>query len=184
MAALLARPALAADWAAVLASAKGQQVFWHAWGAIPRSTTYRPGRARGAAGVTLTQVKLASTADAVARVEAEMDAGKTSGGAVDLIWINGENFAAMKARGLLHGPFATDLPNWALVDVAGKPAVATDFTLATEGYESPRALAQLVFESELPAPPKTVAALADWARANPGRFHLSAAARLPRPGPS
>lgn len=172
LAALLARPALAADWAAVLASAKGQEVFWHAWGGDPKINDFIAWVAQEAAGlgVTLTHVKLASTADAVARVQAEMDAGKTSGGAVDLIWINGENFAAMKARGLLHGPFATDLPNWALVDVAGKPAVATDFTLATEGYESPWALAQLVFESELPAPPKTIAALADWARANPGRF--------------
>ncbi|MBE0555365.1 MAG: ABC transporter substrate-binding protein, partial [Rhodobacteraceae bacterium] len=124
-------------------------------------------------GVTLEHVKLASTADAVARVLAERDAGQTTGGAVDLIWINGENFAAMKEKGLLFGPFAERLPNWPLVDVAGKPAVVTDFTLPTGGFESPWAMARLVFEydsARLPAPPATIAALADWARANPGRF--------------
>lgn len=118
-------------------------------------------------------VKLASTSDAVARVVAEQAAGQGSGGAVDLIWINGENFAAMKTAGLLMGPFAKALPNWSLVDVAGKPAVATDFTLPTEGYESPWAMAQLVFEHDtahLPKPPKTLALLKDWILANPGRF--------------
>ena len=39
-----------------------------------------------------------------------MAAGQTSGGAVDLIWVNGENFAAMKSQGLLFGPLAETLP--------------------------------------------------------------------------
>ena len=123
--------------------------------------------------MTLEHVKLASTADAVARVLAERDAGQTTGGAVDLIWINGENFAAMKAQGLLHGPFAQSLPNWPLVDVAGKPATVTDFTLPTDGYESPWAMAQLVFEydtARLPAPPSDLPGLKAFILANPGRF--------------
>lgn len=44
--------------------------------------------------MTLEQVKLASTADAVARVVVEKAIGTDPGGAVDLIRINGENFAA------------------------------------------------------------------------------------------
>lgn len=153
--------------------AQGQEVFWHAWGGDPKINDFIAGLARDAEalGVKLTHVKLASTADAVARVRAEKAAGQTSGGAVDLIWINGENFAAMKAEGLLHGPFATGLPNWPLVDVAGKPATVTDFTVPTGGYESPWAMAQLVFEraGEV-TPPASIAGLADWAAANPGRF--------------
>ena len=104
---------------------------------------------------------------------AEQQAGQTEGGAVDLIWINGENFAAMKSQGLLYGPFTETLPNWPLVDVAGKPATVTDFTLPTEGFESPWAMAQLVFEHDtarLPQPPQSLDALAEWAIANPGRF--------------
>ena len=84
-------------------------------------------------GVTVEHVKLTDTADAVSRVLAEKTAGKDSGGAVDLIWINGANFAAMKEAGLLFGPWAEVLPNFRYVDVAGKPAVISDFTVPTEG---------------------------------------------------
>ncbi len=59
-------------------------------------------------GVKVEQVKLTDTAEAVARVRAEKAAGKDKGGSVDLIWINGPNFAAMKAEGLLHGPFMAE----------------------------------------------------------------------------
>lgn len=170
------RMAFAGDWDAILAEAKGQTVYWHAWGGDPKINDFIAfigAEAQARHGVTLEHVKLASTADAVARVLAERDAGQSTGGAVDLIWINGENFAAMKAQGLLFGPFAEALPNWPLVDTVGKPATVTDFTLPTEGFESPWAMAQLVFEHDsatLPAPPKTLVALQDWIKANPGRF--------------
>ena len=170
------RMAFAADWDAILAEAKGQTVYWHAWGGDPKINDFIAhigAQALERHGVTLEHVKLSSTADAVARVVAERDAGQTTGGAVDMIWINGENFAAMKSQGLLFGPFADALPNWPLVDTMGKPATVTDFTLPTEGYESPWAMAQFVFEydsAKLPTPPKTLAALADWIKANPGRF--------------
>lgn len=177
LSALLPRTAAAAgEWQAVLDEARGQTVYWHAWGGDPKINDFIAWLGQQAAerhGVTLEHVKLASTADAVGRVLAERDAGQTSGGAVDLIWINGENFAAMKGQGLLYGPFAETLPNWAYVDVAGKPAVVTDFTLPTEGFESPWAMAQLVFEydsARIDSPPRSLAALADWIKANPGRF--------------
>lgn len=165
-----------ADWGALLERARGQTVYWHAWGGDPKINdfiAYVGEQAQRRHDVTIAHVKLASTADAVSRVLAERDAGTTSGGAVDLIWINGENFAAMKDQGLLHGPFATDLPNWPLVDVAGKPAVVTDFTLPTEGYESPWAMAQLVFEydsARIADPPRSLSALMGFILANPGRF--------------
>ena len=170
------RMAFASDWDAILAEAKGQTVYWHAWGGDPKINDFIAfigAEAQARYGVLLEHVKLASTADAVARVLAERDAGQTTGGAVDMIWINGENFAAMKAQGLLFGPFAESLPNWPLVDSVGKPATVTDFTLPTEGFESPWAMAQFVFEydsASLPTPPKTLAALAGWIKANPGRF--------------
>jgi putative thiamine transport system substrate-binding protein len=170
------RAARAAGWEGTLAAARGQTVYWHAWGGDPRINAFIAwlgDEAMARHGVRLEHVKLAATSDAVARVLAERAAGLTRGGAVDLIWINGENFAAMSREGLLSAPFAEGLPNWALVDVAGKPAVVTDFTLPTEGRESPWAMARLVFEADtarVPAPPTTLAALADWARATPGRF--------------
>lgn len=172
----LSQKALAAQWDAVLAEAGGQTVYWHAWGGDPKINdfiTWVGQKASERYGVTLEHVKLASTADAVARVLAEQAAGQTEGGAVDLIWINGENFAAMKSQGLLFGPFAEDLPNWPLVDVAGKPATVTDFTLPTEGYESPWAMAQLVFEYDtkrLKNPPQDIDSLIEWSTDNPGRL--------------
>ncbi len=165
-----------ANWPAVLAEAGGQTVYWNAWGGDARINDFIAhvgDLALERHGVRLEHVKLAATADAVTRVLAEKTVGQDSGGAVDLIWINGENFAAMQAGGLLFGPFAEALPNWKWVDVAGKPAVVTDFTLPTGGMESPWAMAQLVFEHDaarLPAPPKTIAALAEWAAEHPGRF--------------
>ncbi|MEJ7755952.1 MAG: ABC transporter substrate-binding protein, partial [Nocardioidaceae bacterium] len=46
-----------------------------------------------ALGVTLNQVRVTDTADAVNKVLGEKQAGRSSGGSVDLIWINGENFS-------------------------------------------------------------------------------------------
>lgn len=176
-ASLFALPAHAQTaWDNILEAARGQTVYWHAWGGDPKINdfiAYVGEQAQSRHGVKLEHVKLASTADAVARVLGERNAGTLTGGAVDLIWINGENFAAMKDQGLLFGPFAENLPNWTYVDVAGKPAVVTDFTMPTEGYESPWAMAQLVFEydsSRLPQPPRTLEALKDWVLAHPGRF--------------
>jgi len=163
-----------ANWPAVLAEARGQTVYWNAWGGSTTTNDFIAWigeRAAADYGVTLTHVKLSNTADAVARVLSEQQAGLTQGGAVDLIWINEPNFAAMKEAGLLFGPFAEDLPNWQLVDVAGKP-VQADFTVPTEGMESPWATAQVVFmyDSADMAPLPDMRALLDWARANPGRF--------------
>ena len=163
------------DWDAVLNEAQGQTVYWNAWGGSTTTNDFISwvgSRVSEEYGVTLQHVKLTDTADAVARVVAEQTAGTDDGGAIDMIWINGANFSAMKEADLLFGPFAEDLPNWAFVDVEGK-TVTTDFTVPTDGYESPWAMAQVVFiyDSEtLPEPPKSALALLEWAAANPGRF--------------
>jgi hypothetical protein len=84
-------------------------------------TVVRPAAAK--LGVKLTRVPITDTADAVQRVIAERKAGKTSGGAVDLIWINGENFAAGKQAGLWLENWATTLPNARYLN-SRDPAVA------------------------------------------------------------
>lgn len=177
---LVALPAAAApdpaDWDAVLEEARGETVYFHAWGGDPRVNAYIDWAGDAVErrfGVSVEHVKLTDTAEAVARVLAEKAAGQTEGGAVDLVWINGENFAAMKEAGLLFGPFAEDLPNWRWVDVAGKPTVRSDFTVPTDGLEAPWGMAQIVFyhdAARLPDPPRTVEAILAFAEANPGRF--------------
>ncbi|MFP4273772.1 MAG: ABC transporter substrate-binding protein [Paracoccaceae bacterium] len=164
-----------ADWDAVLEEARGQTVYWHAWGGSTATNDFIAwlgDRVAEEHGVTLEHVKLSDTADAVTRVLSERQAGRDTDGAVDLVWINGENFAAMKEADLLFGPFAEALPNWRFVDVEGK-TVQADFTVPTEGRESPWAMAQVVFihdTADLPDPLPSMAALLDWAEANPGRF--------------
>ena len=164
-----------ADWDAVKAEARGQTVYWNAWGG---STTTNDFLAWGGSrvfedyGVTLEHVKLTDTADAVTRVLAEKQAGEDTDGAIDMIWINGANFAAMKDADLLFGPYAEQLPNWAVVDTAGK-TVQADFTVPTDGFESPWAMAQVVFvhdTADMPDRVGSMQALLEWAQANPGRF--------------
>lgn len=165
-----------AQWDAVLTEARGQTVYWNAWGGDERINAFIAfvGAEMSARhGVTLEHVRLADTADAVTRVISEKAAGRDSGGAVDAIWINGANFAAMKEQGLLFGPFAQALPNWPLVDTDANPAVLIDFTLPVEGYGSPWAMFQMVFEydsARVPNPPRSLESLGAWIAENPGRF--------------
>ncbi len=164
-----------ADWDAVKAKASGQTVYWNAWGGSTTTNDFLAwvgSRVAEDYGVTLEHVKLTDTADAVTRVLAEKQAGENDDGAIDMIWINGANFAAMKEADLLFGPYAEQLPNWAVVDAAGK-TVQTDFTVPTDGYESPWAMAQVVFvhdTADMPNGVGSMAELLEWAQANPGRF--------------
>lgn len=116
------------NWEAVLEEARGQTVYWNAWGGSTTTNDFIAWvgeRVSDEYGVTLEHVKLTDTADAVSRVVAEKQAGQDDDGAVDMIWINGANFASMKEADLLFGPFAEDLPNWAVVDVDGKQCKLT-----------------------------------------------------------
>ncbi len=164
-----------ADWDAVLKEARGQTVHWHAWGGSTATNDFIGwvgARLAEDYDIALTHVKLEDTANAVSRVLTEKSAGQDADGAVDLIWINGANFAAMKEADLLFGPYAEALPNWQYVDTENK-TVRHDFTVATEGFESPWAMAQVVFmhdTADLPEPLGDMEEILDWARANPGRF--------------
>jgi putative thiamine transport system substrate-binding protein len=181
---LSALPAFAepdpADWPSMLEAARGETVYFHAWGGSPEANAFiawAGSEVEARYGVTVEHVKLADTADAVSRVIAEKAAGQDEGGAVDLIWINGANFAAMKEQGLLFGPWAESLPNWAFLDPAENAALTADFTVPTEGLEAPWAMARIVFwhdAERLPDPPRDMEALLAWARENPGRFAFPA----------
>lgn len=178
---LIAAPAAAQDpaasWDTVLTEARGQTVYFNAWGGGPEINDYiawAAGEVADRYGVTLTHVKVDDTANVVATVLAEKAAGTSEGGSVDLVWINGENFAAMKREGLLRDePWATALPSYALVDTEGKPTTTLDFTIPTDGLEAPWGMAQLVFfydTATLAGPPRSADALLAFAEENPGRI--------------
>ena len=171
---LAASPALA-DWSATLTEAKGQTVYFNAWGGDQRTNDFIAwvgAQTEAEFGVKVMQVKLSDTAEAVARVQAEKAAGQAAGGAVDLIWINGPNFLAMKEAGLLHGPFVADLPNARYLDLSEGAPAATDFTVPVEGMEAPWRLAKFVFAHDAARvePPARMADFPAWAAAHPGRM--------------
>lgn len=168
--------ARAADWDDVVRAAQGKKVYWNAWAgdaAVNAYIAWTAGEVRRRYGIELIHVKLGDTAEAVSRVLAETAAGRKTGGSVDLIWINGENFAALRQRGLLYGPFATKLPNYPFVDVGNKLTNTLDATIPTEGYEVPWGTAQFVMladEARVPVPPDTMAKLLAYSQSHPGRL--------------
>ena len=147
---LAAQPVPAnATWEAIERAARGQTVYFNAWAGSERINAYlqwASAQLLGTYGVKLEHVKITDTADVVKRVRAEKAAGrKETEGTVDLVWINGENFAQMKREGLLFGPFAEALPNDRYVDTQGKPTTRRDASIPTEGMQAPWGMAQLTF---------------------------------------
>ena len=176
---LAARPGFAAGWAAIEAEAKGQTVYFNAWAGSETINAYIAWvgqQVKARYGITLEHVKITDTAEVVRRVRDEVKVG-TAKGSADLVWINGENFRAMKVDGLLFGPFAGDLPNFKYVDVEGKPTTLFDFAESTEGLESPWGMAQLTFFGDgarISEPPKSMEGLVAFAAANPSRVSYPA----------
>jgi putative thiamine transport system substrate-binding protein len=167
-------------WPAIQSHAHGQTVYLNAWGGSERTNAYlqwAAGEVQRRFGVQLQHVKLADTAEAVKRVRAEKSAGKLTGGSVDAIWINGENFLTMKREGLLFGPFAESLPNFRYVDTLDKPTTRMDFSEPVDGLEAPWGMAQFTFYADrqrVKQPPRSMAELARFAAANPVRVSYPA----------
>lgn len=164
------------DWDAVLGEARGQTVDWYMYGGDQRLNRLVEGVVTDRLAdleVTLRQVRISDTADAVAQVLGERQAGRDSGGSVDAIWVNGENFATGVQADLWRCGWADDLPNARYVDLDA-PEVATDFGVPTQGCEAAwqQASSALVYDSAELAEPDvaSVDSLLAWAERNPGRF--------------
>lgn len=171
-----AAPPDPADWPAIEREARGQPVYFNAWAGEQKANDYiawAAAQVKQRYGIRLVHVKLADTATAVSRVLAEKQAGNHSRGAVDLLWINGENFAALKNAGLLYGPWAEQLPHFRLTDPDNAPAIRFDFAVPVQGYEAPWGKAQLVFyyDADMAGEtPRSIAAVLPWAKQHRGRF--------------
>jgi putative spermidine/putrescine transport system substrate-binding protein len=164
------------SWEQILNQARGQTVDWFMYGGMPAANAYVNGyvapRVKTLYGINLRQGPVKDIAEVVGKLVIEKQAGKTTGGHVDLMWINGENFRTCKKNDLLYGPFADRLPNQRLVDWS-RPSVYNDFGEPVEGLESPWGRAQVVMiydRARIADPPRSVGALLDWSRRHPGRF--------------
>ena len=162
-------------FSAIVKQAHGQTVRWWLYGGDDKVNAYVDDVVAPAArklGVQIRRVPVTDTADALQRVVAERRAGKTAGGAVDLIWINGENFASGKQAGLWLRGWARGLPNARRYVDQGDPAISHDFQVSVDGQESPWQRAAFVYaydSAKLKAPPQDLEALLAYAKAHPGR---------------
>jgi putative spermidine/putrescine transport system substrate-binding protein len=114
----------------------------------------------GGQGATIVQVLLA-----------ELQAGKRRS-EIDMMWINGETFYQLRQIDALFGPWTDKLPNAAFIDF-DNPFIGVDFQQPVNGYECPWGNVQmaLIYNSEnVAVPPRNRAELAEFVRANPGRF--------------
>ncbi len=165
--------AYADDWGTIEAKAKGQTVYFNAWGGgenINQYIQWAADETNKRYGVKVEHVKITDAAEVVKRIQTEQQAGRNTDGSVDLMWVNGENFSTLKNGKLLYGPWAENLPSWAAVDTS-KP-VQKDFSETTDGLEAPWGTAQLTFIADrkaVPTPPDSAAALLEFAQKNPGR---------------
>lgn len=169
-------PATESDrsWAEIKEEAEGQTVSLWMWGGDPKGNAYVddvlvPAAER--AGVTLRRVPVADTKEALNQVIAERQAGRTDG-SVDLVWVNGDNFATGLQAGAWRCGWADDLPNMQYTDPED-PLLTSDFGTPVEGCEAPWHKAQftLVYDSaKIADPPTSLAGVLDWAQQNPGRF--------------
>lgn len=164
-------------WQQVEAGARGQTLDLYMWGGsseINRFVDSTYGPRLDELGITLNRVPVADTVDAVNKVLAELQAGRNSGGSVDLVWINGENFRTLRQAGALAAGWSDRLPNARYVDW-DSPALNRDFGLPIEGAESPWGSAQFQFvydaaRTDAANLPRSYADLGEWVRSHPGRF--------------
>ena len=169
------------DFEAVKAAAKGQTVNWWMYGGDDTINAFVSGfvadKLKSEFGVTLNQVKITDTKDAVQKVLDETQAGKKTGGSVDAIWINGENFATGVQADLWTCGYPEKMPSAEFVDFS-VPTIANDFGVPVKGCESPwqQANSALVYNSDVlkSSDVETLSTVETWAKANPGKFTYTA----------
>lgn len=179
-AALGSGPINGMTWDQILGKAKGGTANWFLYGGGQTTNDYvdkfvTP-RMKEQFGITVKRVPVTATVDGVNKVLAEKQAGKTTDGSVDMIWINGENFRTMAEANILFGGWSKALPN-AIYIPWNQPSVANDFGYPVNEREAPWGKAQFVMiydSAKVQNPPTSFKALEEWMKANPGKFAYAA----------
>ncbi|WP_330925115.1 ABC transporter substrate-binding protein [Candidatus Sororendozoicomonas aggregata] len=174
-AASVSNNAVPSPWERVQQEATGQTVYFNAWGGDERINSYirwASDELKQQYDIDLKLVKIDDTSTVISRLLSEKSIGRDTEGSVDLVWINGENFRAMKKNGLLSGPFTLELPSMKYIDPVEKPTAFVDFGEPVDGMEAPWGMAQLVFmydSARVKSPPKSALDLLAFAKMYPGR---------------
>lgn len=163
-------------WSAIVEKAKGQTIYFNGWGGAEPINDYvawAADQVKERYDIKVNHVKVTDIGEVVSRILAEKSGGRTDKGSVDLMWINGENFRAMKEQGLLASPYSEQLPNYQYVDTENKPTTLYDFTIPVDNMEVPWGMAQLVFmydTAKLASHPHSMTELLATAGEYPGRI--------------
>lgn len=156
------------QWQQTLKTAQGKSVYFYAWGGSKAVNDYLRWATREIAQqyrIRLIHVKVTDPAEPVTRLKAEN--GRTS--AIDLIWVNGENFAYLKQQNFLLGDLWTVIPNAAFLAVDKLP-ISVDFGEPMDGFEVPWGIGQfnLIAEKAVyPQPQLSATFLLDVAKNHP-----------------
>jgi putative thiamine transport system substrate-binding protein len=157
-----------AQWQQTLKAATGQSVYLYAWGGSKAVNEYLRWATREIAQqyrIKLIHVKVTDPSEPVSRLKAEN--GRTS--AIDLMWVNGENFAYLKQQGFLLGNLWSAIPNATFLAVDSLP-ITVDFGEPMDGFEVPWGIGQfnLIAENGVFQPPQVSAkSLLDIAKKKP-----------------
>lgn len=164
------------DWGQVLRQAREQTVNWYMYGGDSTLNTFVNGYLADRLekfGVKVNEVKVTDTSDAINTMLGEKQAGKATGGSVDAVWVNGENFATGMQAKLWACGWPRRLPNAKYVDFTNL-AVSHDFGTPVRGCEAvwQQADSALVYDSAKlgRADVASLSALFDWAKKHPGQF--------------
>lgn len=160
------------SWEETLELADGETVNFYYWGGSDAINSYfndfiKP-NLLSEYNVNFNPVPITDIKDIVNKVHTEKQA-ENMDGSVDIMWINGENFKAMKDNELLFGDLTSALPNFEK-HIQKNPL---DFNEKTEGLEVPFGKAQFVLvydEAKVETEIKTLEGLVTWIKDNPGRF--------------
>ncbi|WP_417656627.1 ABC transporter substrate-binding protein [Pseudidiomarina aestuarii] len=137
---LLSTPAVAdTTWNETVATARGQTVYFYAWGGSSEVNDYLRWASEELDerhDIELVHVKVADVAEAVSRILNE----DSSASAVDLLWINGENFHQLKDAGQLLGNLPKRIP--AAQNILTDIPWQSDFGVPVDGFELPWGIGQ------------------------------------------
>ncbi|MCH8491734.1 MAG: ABC transporter substrate-binding protein [Idiomarina sp.] len=175
------------NWQDITAEARGQTVYFHGWGGSAEANRYMRWAAtqlQEKYGVRLRHVRVADIRESVnLLLNEQASQGDDYRSAIDLIWINGKNFHALKEAGLLTADLSTQIPNSALLNP--EHLYELDFGVPTQDLELPWGVAQFYLMLSERAQASLLAArendpqvhqaqisaeqLLAFAKANPGR---------------
>jgi putative spermidine/putrescine transport system substrate-binding protein len=156
-------------------AARGSTVNFFMYGGDDAINKYVDGyvapRLKREYGITLRRTPVDDIATVVNKLLNEKTAGDDRG-TVDLVWINGENFATGADADMWFGPWAERLPNARYI-AWDSPEISRDFGYPVEGREAPWGKAQFVMtydSKKVKRAPRSAEELRSWVEEHPGRF--------------